>query len=349
MERETNEFFQKSDVFFASLMKHRKALFIISLSAAIVSGIVSLIIPAKYKSSTVLFTSITNNTSRSLIEQNYETRDYIAFGDDKNCEQMLQVIKSADVMYAMERRFHLLEHYKLTKDQDKDFMLRAEYNDNFEFEITEYQSIKITVFDKSPELAYEYASGIVKVADSVYRQIILQRARTAFEIVKHQYDSAKGVLNTLQDSMNFYRKQGLLSYDNQVKELTKGYADAMNKGSQENAKIMQDKLNILANYGKGFWDLVNALGDQYGWLAQVRHAYMEAKTNMDKVIPPFFVAEQAMIPDKRALPIRWIIVVISTFAAFFFGLIFLLISEKVKMKNLQFPQKKNQTDIFPNP
>jgi capsular polysaccharide biosynthesis protein len=342
MERENNEFFQKSDNFFASLMKHRKSLFIISIAAALVSGGVSMILPKKYKASTVLFTSLTNSASRSLLNQTYESKDYIAFGDDKNCEQMMQIIKSGDVMYAMEKKFHLYEHYGLTKEWDKDFMLRGDYYDNFEFEITEYQSIKITVYDQSPARAYEYANGIVKVSDSIYRSVISQRAHEAYNIVKMQYDSSKTVLKALEDSMDFYRKQGVLSYDYQVKELTKGVADAQLKGNQADIKAIQDKLNTFASYGRGYWDLYNALSDQYKWMLQVKQACMEAKTNMDRVIPPFFIAEKAVIPDKRSLPIRWIIVVISTLAAFFFGLAFLLIAEKLKMRAQLSKEPKQQ-------
>jgi capsular polysaccharide biosynthesis protein len=335
MEQGTNDFFKQSDNFFASLMRFRKQLFIITLSAAIISGIISVILPKKYKASTILFSSLTNNASRSLLDQTYESKDYIAFGDDKNSEQMMQVIKSSDVMYGMAKRFNLYRNLGLLNGKDTawdaDYKLRGYYYDNIEFEMTEYQSIKISVLDIHPHNAYEMANGIVHIADSVYRSIVRQRAMATFNIVKHQYDSSKAVLKTLEDSMDYYRKQGVLSYDFQVKELTKGYSDAELKGNPADIKAIQDKLNTFADYGRGYWDLYNALSDQYKWMLQVKQAYMEAKTNMDKVIPPFFVAERASLPDKGTFPIRWIIVTISTLAAFFFGLAFLLIYEKVKL------------------
>lgn len=334
MEQESNKPFHKSDALFASLIKYRKALFIISLCAAIVSGVVSVLIPSQYKATTVLFTSVTNNTPRSIIDPNYESKDYIAFGDDKNCEQMMQIVKSADVMYAMAKKYNLYEHYGIENYKDKDSRLRGEYADNFEFEITEYQSIKITVFDRQPVMAYMYANGIVQVADSVYRQVILQRASTAFNIVKQQYDSSRIVLKNIEDSMDFYRKKGVLSFDYQVKELTKGYVDAQIKGNPADVKLMDDKLNLFATYGRNFSDIANELNDQYKWMQQIKQSYLEAKINLDKIIPPFFVAEKAVIPDKRTFPIRWLIVVISTLAAFFFGFIFLLISEKINRREV---------------
>ncbi|HXB11426.1 MAG TPA: Wzz/FepE/Etk N-terminal domain-containing protein, partial [Bacteroidia bacterium] len=127
MDRENKDFFQKTEDLIGSLYKYRKALFIISLAAAIISSIVSVMLPKKYKASTVLFTSLTNNASRSLLDQTFESKDYIAFGDDKNCEQMMQIIKSADVMYAMAKKYNLYEYYGLTKDWDKDFKLRGDY------------------------------------------------------------------------------------------------------------------------------------------------------------------------------------------------------------------------------
>ena len=321
MEQQTHPFFKNSDNFFVSLMRFRKQLFIITLSAAILSAIIAFILPKRYKASTILFSSLTNNTSRSLLDQTYESKDYIAFGDDKNSEQMMQVIKSSDVMYGMAKKFDMYRRLGLLTGKDTawdaDYKLRGYYYDNVEFDMTEYQSIKISVYDIHPHNAYEMANGIVQVADSVYRAIVRQRAVATFNIVKHQYDSSKTVLKALNDSMDYYRKQGVLSYDYQVKELTKGYADAQVKGNPADIKAIQDKLNVFAEYGRNYWDLYNALNDQYKWMLGVKQAYMEAKTNMDRVIPPFFVAERATLPDKGALPVRWIIVTISTLAAFF--------------------------------
>jgi len=354
MNQEPNQFFHKSDSLFASLMRFRKALFIISIAAAIVSAAVSMVLPKKYKANTVLFTSLTNNTTRSLVDPIYDSKDYVAFGDDKNCEQMMQIFKSADLMYAMAKKYHFYENLGLVHDGkhdwDADYKLKGYYSDNFEFEITEYQSIKITVYDVHPENAFTYASGIVHVADSIYRTVVYQRTRGTYMIVKAQYDSSRTVLKQLEDSMDFYRKQGVLSYDYQVKELTKGYADAQIKGNPNDIKAIQDKLNAFALYGRGYWDLYNALSDQYKWMLQVKQALMEAKTNMDKVIPPFFIAERPTLPDKATFPIRWLIVVVSVFAAFFFGLAFLLIYEKLSPGKPPFSQGiTNQDNMSHNP
>jgi capsular polysaccharide biosynthesis protein len=201
MDQETNQFFHKPDSLFASLMRFRKALFIISLSAAIISAIVSLILPKKYKATTTVFTSLTNNTSRSLLDPIYDSKDYVAFGDDKNCEQMMQIFKSADLMYAMAKKFHFYENLGLVKggvrDWDADYKLKGYYGDNFEFEITEYQSIKITVYDVHPENAFTFANAVVHEADSLYRDVVSQRTRGTFLIVKAQYDSSRAVLKRL--------------------------------------------------------------------------------------------------------------------------------------------------------
>lgn len=332
MDKEVNEFFRKSDNFVADIMKHRKALFIISVLAFIISCIVSLLLPVKFKATTVLFAAQSNNVSKSLIDaENFDTKDYLAFGDDKNSEQMMQLLKSADVMYSVAKKFDLYDYYGISNKWDRNYLLKGYYDNNFQFDITEYQSIRVTVFDKNAQKAADMANGVVQIADSLYKQVILQRARVSFDIVKHQYDSSKVVLKTLQDSMDFYRRQGLLSYDYQVKELTRGYSDAEVKGNPSDIKTMEDKLKAFADYGRGYWDLYNALQDQYKWMLQLKQAYMEAKANMDRTIPPFFVVEEAVKPDKRALPVRWLVVLISTLAAFFFGLVFLLVYKKLHL------------------
>jgi uncharacterized protein involved in exopolysaccharide biosynthesis len=63
-------------------------------------------------------------------------------------------------------------------------------------------------------------------------------------------------------------------------------------------------------------------------MQQLKINYAQARANAEKYVSPFFIAEKAVAPDKKSYPIRWLVVVGSTFAALFFGLLALLIIHK---------------------
>ncbi len=306
-----------------------KQLLIICLIAAISSTVVAFILPPQYKATTILFSSQDNNISKSLLNDEPYSKDYLAFGEEKNSEQMLQILKSDEVMQAINKKYNLIDLYGLSKRSDKYAVLKDYYSNNFNSEITEYQSIKVQVYDHNPDRAALMANSMVSAADSLFRAIVHQRTEAAYRIVKQQYDSMLQVENSLEDSMNYFRKAGILNFDLQVREYTRGYSEAEVKGSPASIEALESKLKPFQQYGKQYFIIENNLIDAYKWMQQLKVNYLQAKANAEKYIPPFFVAEKAVPPDKRTYPIRWLIVAGSTMAAFFFGLAALLFINKI--------------------
>lgn len=329
MSLETNPSSFLSDRIVSMVWKNRKQMAVIVVIAFILSVVVAFILPVKYRGTTLLFAPTGNNMGDQLLSGMPGTKDYMAFGGEDACEQMAQILNSEAVMRVMMKKFNLIHHYKIAPDEPGKYaLLKYYYSENFNFSITEYRSIRVAVNDRYPDTAALMANTVVQVADSVYGAILKQRAMAAFNIVKHEYDSANRELNVLQDSMNFYRKQGILYYEYQVKELTRGYSDAVVKGSPSAIEQIDDKLKPFQVYGKGYWNMYNALFDHYKWMQQLKEQYEEAKVNAEKAVTPFFIIEKAITPDKKVFPIRWLVVVGGTFAGFFIGLFLLLVIKR---------------------
>ncbi|HTB31303.1 MAG TPA: Wzz/FepE/Etk N-terminal domain-containing protein [Bacteroidia bacterium] len=308
-----------------------KPLLIITLVAMIISLGISFILPEKFKATVVLFPSQGNNLSRAFLsEQADETKDFLAFGEDNNAEQMLQVLKSDELMYALEKKFNLLKYYSLSDKWDKYYLFKGYYNDLFVYDITQYESIEIIVYDQSPAKASEMANEAAHLADSLFQGIIKQRSQKAFKVVKAQYDSSLAVANKLEDSMNYYRNLGILNWEYQVKELTSGYADAEVKGNAEAVKNISDKLKVFSQNGKGYWVIANELENNFKWMKQVKTSYEEAKVNAEQTIPSFFVADKAIPADRKTYPIRGLVVAGGTLAALLISILALLIANRLK-------------------
>jgi len=311
-----------------------KPLLIITVLAMIGSIIVSFYIPEKFKAKVILFPAQNNNLSRAtLSEQSDDTKDFLAFGEDNNADQVLQILKSDALMYALEKKFNLINHYSLQDKWDKYYLFKGYYGDLFEYDVTQYQSIEITVIDQNPHLAADMANAAAYLADSIMRQVIKLRALEAYRNVKSEYDSAVAVTNKLNDSLTFYHNMGILQWPYQVKALTAGYADALVKGNGEAAKELSDKLKTFQQYGNGFLTITNELEGSYEWFKQARASYMQAKINAEKSIPSFFVIDKAIAPDRKSYPIRGLIVAIGTLTALIFSLLVLLIVNRLKKNN----------------
>ena len=331
MNYESKQNFFDSGNLIAFIFSKWKPLLIVAIIAMIGSVIVSFYLPEKFKAKVVLFPSQNNNLSRGFLSQQADdTKDFLAFGEDNNADQLLQILKSDAVMYALERRFNLYKYYSLDDKWDKKYLFKGYYNDLFTYNVTEYESIEITVSDHNPKMAADLANAAADIADSILRQVVKQRAVAAYNIVKKQYDSAVAVSNRIEDSLNFYHGQGILEWQYQVKELTAGYADALVKGNDQAVKAIGDELKTFGKYGSGFLELTNELEGSYEWFKQARASYMQAEINAEQSIPSFFIVDRATPADRKSYPIRALVVAIGTALPLVFALLVLLIINRLK-------------------
>jgi len=99
------------------LFKWRKLLIIICVAAAIISAGISLLIKNKYVSTVVIFPTSTNAVSKALISSQYGVKeDIMAFGEDEDAEQMLQILNSNEIRQRIIQKFNLLEHYDINPE-----------------------------------------------------------------------------------------------------------------------------------------------------------------------------------------------------------------------------------------
>ena len=170
------------------LYKWRKPLIIISTVGAIVSAIVSLIIPNKYESKVILFPASINSISKALISENNIKADVLEFGEEEQAEQLLQILHSDEIRDRVITKFNLLEHYDIEKDDKfKMTKLHKQYKGNVTFKRTEFMSVEINVLDESPDTAALMANFIANHLDSVKNRMRYQIAYPAYKIVEEQY------------------------------------------------------------------------------------------------------------------------------------------------------------------
>ena len=101
------------------------------------------------------------------------------------------------------------------------------------------------------------------------------------------------------------------------------------QGKQNAVKELERRLNILGE-GGSFVILSNQLEFETEKLTLVHAKYEEAKMDAENSLQHKFIVNSAFAAEKKSYPIRWLIVVVSTFASFLLTLILLLFVESFK-------------------
>ena len=314
------------------LYKWRKQLILVGVAAFIVSCIVALTIKEKYKSTVILFPATTNSISKALLsENNVKQEDVLQFGEEEEAEQMLQILNSDEIRTRVCEKYKLMEHYGIdSTDKLKRTKLYDEYQSNISFKRTEYMSVKIEVMDNDPELASLIANDIAALHDSTKIRIQNDRAMRALKIVEQEYLQKVQDVKSGVDSMKILNSYGIYDYESQSEVTTEQYAIAMAKGDQRAMKLLEEKLKIIGEYGGAYVSLRENLYMQRKQLNLLKTKYEEVKVDATEVLPQKFVVSHAYPAEKKSYPVRWVIVVVSTFATLLVALIAILLLENLR-------------------
>ncbi len=345
---ENNEFDSSNFIFF--LYKWRKHLIIITIAAIAASLIFSspYFITPEYKSTVIMFPTSTNSISKALLSNNLGVNDDILkFGEDEQAEQMLQILNSSRIRSKIISKYDLMDHYNIDKNSKyKKTKLYREYKNNIKFRRTEYMAVKITVFDKDPQMAADIANNIANLLDSTKNEMQKARAIKGFKIVKAEYLKLKNEVHKKEDSLTSLRKLGVQDYESQAEMINRQLAMELAKGNKEAIKRLDDKLAVLAKYGGPYVSLRDALEYEKKQLSVLKEKYEEAKVDAEQILPQKFIVDSAYKAEKKSYPIRWLIVVTSTLSTILLSFLVIIIIENLSKDKIRKKYTKFKENIY---
>lgn len=337
MNNQTYEGFDSSS-FISFLYQWRRTFFIVGLMAALLSVIFSssYFITPLFKSQVILFPTSTNAISKALLSNNPSQEDILEFGEDEQIEQMLQILNSNKIRDSIIAKYDLMHHYQIDdKDPYRITKLFKRYESNVLYKRTENSGVKIIVYDQDAQMAADMANDIAALYDVVKNDMKRLRADQAFRIVEREYDKLKKEIAFKEDSLTALRKLGVYDYESQSEMINRQLAMEIAKGSQENIKRLESRLDILAKYGGPYVSLRDALEHDKKQLSEIRAKYEEAKVDAEQNLPQKFIVSNAYKAEKKSYPIRWLIVVISTLGALFLTILIIITFEQIEHLQLK--------------
>jgi len=310
-----------------------KILFIICIVAAIVSAVVALLIENKFKSTVILFPTSSGSVSKALMTDNASSKGILVFGEEEEVEQMQQVLQSDEIRDRIVTKYNLRKHYEIQDNSEFPMTeLANTYNSNINIRRTEFMSVEINVLDKDPQIAANIANDIASYLDTVMNRMQKDRARMALEVVEREYSDLIHQISILEDSLVRLREYGIYDYESQAEVYSDAYAQAVAKQNVSGAKLLEEKLQVLAKYGGAYISIRDFLEHEKKQLSAIKSKYAEAKVDATQNLPHKFIVNSAAVAERKSYPVRWLIVVVSTGAAGFLALIALIIIDIFRKK-----------------
>ncbi len=316
------------------IWEKRFPLAIISIAAAVLAVIVSFTITPMFRSTVIMFPTANASVSKNLLADNYGGKSSIyEIGEEDQAEQLLQVLNSEEIKNRIVKKYNLMEHYGIEPDSKFPMtQLNAAYGSNVHFKRTEFMSVLVEVMDYDPQMAADIANDIAAFTDTVFSNMLKQRAVDALEIVEKEYNEVLVLYKAAKDSMDIIRALGVNNSIAQADRYHEAYGKAIVAGNSQAVKALEEKFEILSKYG-GTYDVLNAqLGLQSGLLTRLMQRVMEARVEVNQALPHKFLVDKAIKAEKKAYPKKSMIVIVSTLAAFMFGLMGLILNDNLKKK-----------------
>ena len=328
-----NELFNAQNII-DFLLKNKKHILLVALLALIISTIASFFIETRYKSTVVMIPTTTVSISRTLFK---EWDDVLKFGEEKEAEQMLQILNSEAIRTELAQKYNLYKHYNIAEtDKYKRLTYKLEFEDRIWFSRTPSNAVEIDVMDRSPDTAAAIANDIAALVDSTKNRLQHERAMKALEIVESEYMKKKQLIHTLEDSLKYYTNDGIFDYEKQCGIIYKQYAKCIAANNNTGAQQLESKLKLVGKKGNDYVALRDYLSFERNQEFGLKAKFDQAKVDAEKTLPSKYLINPGVPAEKKSSPIRWLIVLVSTLSSVLIAIICLVVLERVQSLKLKF-------------
>ena len=254
--------------------------------------------------------------------------------NESETEQMLEVLNSNDIKFRMFDAFDLDQVYKVSKEDPNyiTYMLDI-YNTNVNLSKTEYETAEIKVMDENPNRASNMCDSIIHFYNQKVRELHKAKDKEMVDISYKALNKKHEDLSTIEIKLDSIRKAtGILSFKEQVPELTRGYMSALanGRGNASDTKKIEKLYDNFSLSGSEATVLENQYNRTIHVIDSLTDVYEKYLVEYEKDITYSHVVEYPFPADKKSYPVRWLIVALSTISAVFIGLLAFLVLDHNK-------------------
>jgi len=304
------------------LVKWKKELAVLGLITLVLSSVFSSswVIDPKFKSFAVLYPA-----------------NIIPMGTETPTEQMLQVFDSDQIRDSIIKLYDLYTVYNVSPDAigSRSEMIR-EYQSAVTARKTEYESVVIEVLDKDPIRSRDMVNSMIHFFNKKEKLMQKEKSMELVIILTRQVSEKKHEMDSMEAVLTGIRKEyGILDYDLQTEYATERYLDVITTPSKRNsAKEIEPLLTALKERGGEFVALNEHLWRTRGSYNDMKEKLELAQQDVEKQLTYCNIITHPEIADKKAYPIRWLIVLGSILGTLLTALVVIAILENFRASSV---------------
>ena len=359
-----------------TLHKWRKHIVYTTGGIAVISIIVSLLVPVYYESSTTFYAA-----SEDLFKPKkvfgYGDSEIEFYGTTSDIQRILTVATSYEISNFLIDTFGLYEHYDVSPERAKaKFIVREKFHSHYNVIRSKYDAIVLTFEDQDPEMAAAVANAARDKINEIIVQTIKGSQVKLIESYERTIATKSGILEGIQDSLQEIQLEyGIFDPEAQTEYLSTLVTETETELVRDRAKLEsyknsrradQDSIVKLTASIAGLESMLNMLygldtinQSQYnierftgakGQIGVLDDEVTKAMNNLnfDKEllktlesaqaldVTAMHVLEYAEVPLVKSRPRRSLLVAASTLAGFIFIVIGILFIESYRHMDWSF-------------
>lgn len=299
------------------LKRHFRTLLGVAIVALVLSAVFSspYFITPRYLSSATVFPA-------NLTPYSSETRT----------DQLLQLLESNSIRDSLIVQFDLGTVYDVdTATGGGYYALYNEFKERVEISKTRYESVMIEVLDEEPERARNMVNSMLHQVDELARRLQREKSSEVLAIAKRARINEQMKLDSIEARLTVLRQNsGLLVYEGQTEELTRGYLNMLATPGVSQARLdeVRGMVKQLEENGGEFRSLSDLSNRFRGNYDRLLTEYEMAVNDVTKELTYTNVIIYPEVSDKKAYPVRWVIVVVVMASAVFLCFVLLMWREE---------------------
>ena len=297
------------------IYRNLKTLIAVGFLAAVAASGVSLMLDEYYESTVVMFATSQHSLGEQFFEET-KKNDLLAYGETEDAERLLQILNSHRIRNRIIEKYDLYTHYNIdpTEPGAKTDMALT-YGSNVSANLTRFGSIRVQVLDTDPELARDMANDMAFLVDSVANSMRNERANEAYKLALGALAQTLEQIAQAEDSLATLHALGIYDFETQVEGLTAQYGMAVASGRSAAANTLKKDLERLGTLANGYNNLSAYLEAAYEQQSLLKKRVELMRVDAETQLSSSFIVDYASAADKKAKPVRWLIVVMTSVVA----------------------------------
>ncbi len=330
----------------------RRPILLTSVVAAIVSALIALRMPNIYPATTTFYA--TNLETSDPDQLSSGERKIVLLPEPADLDRAMNIGGSQSVADHIIAKYRLAAHYHYDTSATTEArqFTRDLFQERLSIHITDRDAVELTFLDTNRDTAAAIANDLVAVIDSVSQHLMQPNRQRVLKLFETKYRLLDQAYNGTRDSLQRLRlRTGLHGMDREDRYLAKAITEtetalrearASGGGRVASLQAALDGL-LYARPGSNTLTLESYSKNQYRVsrlkaelealqvsLVQARAVYETARGMLDGRVSNVYVLQPAYPVARKAQPIRWLIVLSSTLAAFVLTTLAALLLERLR-------------------